>query len=332
MDLGRRILNILIVFTAVIGFGTIGYRLIEGWSWVDGFYMAVITVTTVGFGEAHPLSLEGRLFTTILILLGVGAITYAFSALANYLIAGELKGFLEERRMKREIDSMDNHFIVCGYGRMGREVCSELKRQRRSVLVVDENGDSIQQASAAGLLVVHGNPGLDLTLKQSGIERAAGLVAASDNDANNLLVVLSAKALNASLEIVARVSEDGLADKFFRVGARSVFSPYKTGGRRLAQILVQPEVIDFLDVVMHDESLELLLEHFTVAKGSELDGKTLGEAQIRQLTGATVIGLKSPGEGIIPSLHLSTLIKGEDSVIALGTHQQLKELEGMLKH
>lgn len=194
MSLERRLLNIGLIFALIIAVGGFGYELIEGWPWQDAFYMAIITVTTVGFGEIRPLTQNGRLFTAVLILLGVGGITYSFSALTNYVIAGELRGVLEKRSMARRIKLLQGHYIVCGFGRVGHQVCAELKREGRSVVVVDANEDSVGRARAQGYPVVMGNAGNDQILQEAGIDQAAGLVAAVDSDAANLLVVLSARA------------------------------------------------------------------------------------------------------------------------------------------
>lgn len=178
MSLLHRVTVIVSLFSFVLLAGTLGYHVLEGWPLLECFYMAVITVTTVGFSEVHPLSSEGRLFTALLILMGVAVFTYAFGALSNYVIAGELQGFLAERRTRRRVRAMKNHVIVCGYGRRGHEVCRELEREKRPFIVVDEKEDSVRQAREDGYLTFHGDPGLDETLQACGIDRAAGLVAA----------------------------------------------------------------------------------------------------------------------------------------------------------
>jgi voltage-gated potassium channel len=330
MSLERRLLNVGLIFGSIIIIGGIGYKLVEGWSWIDAFYMAIITVTTVGFGEIHPLTPAGRLFTAILILLGVGGITYTFSALTYYVIAGELQGVLERRRMARQIKSMRGHFIVCGFGRVGHQVCAELKREKQPLVVVDTDEPSIEQARAQGYLVVMGNAGNDQVLHDAGIEQATGLVAAVDSDAANLLVVLSARALNPDLYIVARANLEDTEAKMLQAGANRVISPYSLGGRRIAQMFIRPDVVDFLDVVMHDETLELLLEDLTVGYGCTLDQCSIGEARIRKETGANILGLKRKEGGIIISPEASTVLYAGDVLIALGTRQQLEALADLV--
>lgn len=331
MTLQNRFFRIALLFTITILFGTFGYRIIEGWSMVNCLYMAVITLTTVGFSEVSPLSPAGRAFTVVLILFGVGSITYSFGALANYVIAGELQGFLGVRRMKRRIDSLKDHVLICGYGRMGREICVELEREEKPFVVIDANEESFRQAVEDGYLAYLGDPGLDDTLKACGIEQAKGVSVVSDDDAKNIMVIISARGLNPDLQIVARVSADDAPDKFIRAGADSVFLPYKTGGRRLAQMLVRPEVVGFLEDILHDESsLGVLIEDIVVEKGCELEGLSLKDARIRDRTGVYVVGIKRPGEGTVPDLKPTTELKAGDRLIVLGKKEQLSELEMLL--
>ncbi len=330
MSLERRLLNIGLVFGLIITVGGMGYQLIEGWSWIDAFYMATITVTTVGFAEVHPLTPSGRLFTAVLILLGVGGITYAFSALTNYVIAGELRGVLEKRKMTRQIRSMQGHYIVCGFGRVGQQVCAELQSEGQALVVVDASESSLERAKAQEYPVVAGDAGGDQVLQEAGVERAAGLVTAVDSDAANLLVVLSARALNPALLIVARANHDDTEAKLLRAGADRVISPYSLGGRRMAQMLIRPDVLDFLDVVMHDQSLELLLEGLTVGHGCDLDQCSIGQARIRIETGANIVGLRRKEGGVIISPEASTVLNAGDVLISLGTRAQLEALRELV--
>lgn len=328
MRLKRRLIIIVSLFLGTLTAGTLGYRIIEGWPFIDSLYMAVITVTTVGFSEVHPLSDAGRVFTAFLILLGVGTITYSFGALTNYIIAGELRGFLGERKMKRLIASMKNHMLICGYGRMGHEVCLELLREGRTFVVIDEKEESIRQARDDGYTAFHGDPGLDETLKECGIDRAMGLAAVSDNDAKNLMVVISARGLKKDLLITARVSAEDAPEKFIRAGANSVFLPYRTGGRRIGQMMMRPAVVGFLEDILHDESsLGMLIEDLQVENGSEIAGMTLRESGIRERTGVYVLGVQRQDTGIVADLTPSTVIHPGDTLIVLGQRHQLDELE-----
>lgn len=328
----RRFLNLILVFFFLLLMGTAGYHLLEGWPWVDALYMAVITVTTVGFGETHPLSGSGRVFTIILIFIGVGAVTYGLRTMTDYVVAGELEGFFGARRMRRQIRMLRNHFIICGYGRLGHEVCRELLREGRSLVVVDDHPPSVEHAKREGLYVVVGDAGLDLVLKQAGIERAKGLVAASDDDAKNILVVVSARALKPSLSIVARVSSEEASEKFLRVGADSIFLPYRTGGRRMAQVLLRPEVSGFLEEVLYNKSaLGLQLDNFEVEEGSELDGKSMESARVRESTGASIVGLKRKDTGVVANLTPKTPFQAGDTLIVLGSENQFSQLARLLE-
>lgn len=325
MTLERRLLNIVLIFAVIITLGGVGYALIEGWQWVDAFYMAVITVTTVGFAEVHPLTSAGRLFTSILIILGVGGITYSFTALTNYMIAGELGDVLEDFRMKRQIESLQGHYVICGFGRVGRQVCAQLRQEGRRLVVVDNDDGSVERARALGNPVVKGDAGDDEVLRKAGVLRAKGLVAAVEGDAANLYVVLTARTLNPDLFIVARADTEDPIEKLELAGANRVLSPYSLGGRLIAQTLLRPDVVDFLETVMYDESLHLFLEDLTVGPGCPLADCSVGEARVRETTGANILGLKR-GEDIIISPESATKLQHGDVLVALGTRQQLQSL------
>lgn len=321
----------LLVFFSIISGGTLGYRFIEGWSLFDSFYMAVITVTTVGFSEVQPLSPSGKIFTTILILLGVGGITYSLGVLTNYFVTGELRGFLGERKMKNLINAMKNHYIVCGYGRMGYEICQQLRAEGMEFVVADKRDSSIAAAAEQGYTIYHGDPGLDETLKICGIDRALGLAAVSDDDANNLMVVISARGINPKLTIVARVSSLDAPDKFIRAGADSVVLPYRAGGRKASQLLIRPQLHNFFEDLLHERKTSgLSLESMTIPPGSRLSGQKLEETEIRRQTGAHVIGLIRKSGITETDLSPNTRIFSGDLLIVLGKAEQLQELEGIL--
>ena len=325
MSLERRLLNIVLIFAAIITLGGVGYTLIEDWPWVDAFYMAIITVTTVGFGEIHPLTPAGRLFTSMLIILGVGSITYALTAVTNYMIAGEVGDVWEELRMNRQIKSLQDHYVVCGFGRVGQQVCARLKQEGRPLVVVDTDEGPVERARAQGHLVVRGDAGNDEVLLKAGIQRAKGLVAAVESDMANLYLVLTSRALNHDLFIVARADMETSLDKLRRAGADRVLSPYSLGGRLIAQTLIRPDVVDFLEMVMYDDSLQLFLEDLTVGAGCPLVRCTVGEARIRETVGANLLGLKR-GDDIIVSPAATTRLEAGDVLVALGTREQLKAL------
>ncbi len=331
MTLQSQIFRLLLVFFFIISGGTLGYRFIEEWSILDSFYMAVITVTTVGFSEVKPLSPNGQIFTTILILLGVGGITYAFGVLTNYFVTGELRGFWGERKMRILIDAMKNHYIVCGYGRMGFQICRQLQEEGMDFIVADKMDCSISAAREDGYTIYHGDPGLDETLRICGIDKAVGLAAVSDDDANNLMVVISARGINPKLNIIARVSSLDAPDKFLRAGADNVVLPYRAGGRKASQLLIRPQLHNFFEDLLHErKSSGLSLESMTIPPDSKLSSQKLGESEIRSRTGAHIIGLIRKSGLTETDLSPETRIFSGDLLIVLGKSEQLQELERIL--
>lgn len=325
----RRLLKSLAVLAAVILGGTAGYYLLErqhGWTLIDSLYMSVNIVATVGMGDFHDLDERSRLFTTLLILCGVGAFMYTVTAVGNYLIAGELQGFLGQRRMDKKIEQLEGHFILCGYGRMGQQVADEFRRERKEFVVVDEREESVARAQAAGHLVIAGDAGSDEILRKAGIERARALVSAIDDDASNIMVTFSARALNEKLFIIARANVESTQAKLLHAGANRVLWPYGVSARRMAQMAVRPHVVEFLELVMHDQELELLMEEMPVSLGSPLDCVTIGAARIRDRTGATILAVrKRDGKMVVSPSPQTTLCAG-DIAVALGTREQLAKL------
>ncbi len=328
LQLGRG----LSVFGIVIVIGAVGYYIIgreHDWTLLDSLYMAVITVSTVGFREVHEQTPVARVFTIILILFGVGAFTYLATSVGNYVIAGELQGLWSKRRMRKKTAELSDHFIVCAYGRMGSQVADEFKRQQCPVVVIDTSEEVLEKAVIDGHLAVLGNAGNDDVLQEAGVERAAGLVTCIDSDASNLLVVLSARTLNEKLLIVSRTNNHETTSKLHAAGANRVLWPYGLGGRRMAQMALRPNVVEFLEVVMHDEELELVLEELTIAIGSALDGKRIGSSEIRERTGAMLVAIRQRAGKMLIAPSTETLLEAGDIVVALGTHEQLAELQEM---
>ena len=242
-----RVVYVLLAFTLIISGGTIGYVVIEDWGWLDSFYVTIITVTTVGFAEVRPLTSLGRFFTIALVILGVGGIFYAFGVVGEYLLSGHLGGLLWRRRMDNEIGELKGHVIVCGYGRTGIHVASDLVRQGTPAVVVDSSEDAVATAIDDGHLAIRGDAGDDDMLRRAGIERASGLVAAVAPDPECLMVVLTARSLAPDLPIVARAEQDVSEPKLHRAGANRVVSLYRIAGRRMAQMATQPDLAEFAD-------------------------------------------------------------------------------------
>ncbi len=294
----RKLLRFGLTLLSIAAAGTVGYVLLEGWSIVEALYMTVITLSTVGFSEVRPLSEPGRVFTTALIVAGVGAVTYLFAAISQYIVSGELSGSLRKTRMQQRIDALTGHYIISGYGRVGQQTYLDLADQGRPCVVVEAHEEALKDTPAP-LLWVTGDAADDDVLDRAGIDRAGGLVAATGDDATNLMVTLTARTLQPDLTIVARANQPASEPKLRRAGATHVISPYTISGRRIARQLLYPSIVDFLDVVMHSENLELLLEECRVQTDSDLHGKTVEEAHVRRRTGANILAVRRRGEAAI---------------------------------
>jgi voltage-gated potassium channel len=313
----------------VAAIGVAGYMIIERWSFLDSLYMTAITLTTVGFREIAPLTPLGQLFTIILIVMGVGTIIYSLTASAEYLLAADLGPSLRNRRWRRMLNEMENHVIVCGYGRVGRSAVAALGEIDESVVVIERDTEVIEAARAQDVLVVQGDATKDETLKQAGIDRAKGLITSVGSDADNLFLVLSAKGLNPQLKVVSRSVDPDNEAKLMRAGADRVISPYLLGGRYMANVLTRPRVTEFLGSVTLDSGLELWLEEVSVAAESELVGQSVGQSDVRHRTGASLVGLFRHASGDMISPDQSTLLQAGDVLIVLGTRKQLASLAAL---
>lgn len=325
-EMRRRLAMFVLIILLMAVTGSIGFVLLEGWSFAESLYMTVITLSTVGFAEVHPLHPGGRAFTTALIVAGIATVAYLFSAVSQYVVSGELRGTIRSRRMRQRIEALSGHYVVCGFGRVGREVVADLREKGHNCVVVEKHSDDHENENE-DILWVNGDAADDESLRSAGIERARGLVVATGDDPTNLFVTVSAHALNPDLCIVARMNDQSSGPKLLRAGATHVISPYTISGRRIAAQLVSPALTDFLDVVMHSGDLELWLEECRVSEESELQGKTVGEANVRQATGANVLAVRR-GEGgaILTNPAPDMRFAAGDVLIALGTREQLKVL------
>lgn len=318
----RRLVRVLLMLAAALVLGTAGYMLIEGWRLLDAVYMTVITLSTVGFTEVHPLSEAGHLFTIALITTGVSTTAYAVGTIGEYFIGGRLSGSLRRRRMQHEIDRLKGHYIVCGYGRVGRQVVDELGARDLRTVVVEPSDEAFPE-DTAGPLRIRGDATDDRSLRAAGIDRAEGLVAAAGDDATNIVVTLSARALNPGLLIVSRAIDAEAEDKLRRAGASHVVSPYRIGGEHIVTQLLHPRIIDFLDLVMHRGDLELWLEEITVAPDGPAHGRTLAETAIWGPAGVRVLAVGREGGDMITGPRGDLRLTPGDVLIALGTLDQL---------
>jgi voltage-gated potassium channel len=304
--------------------GTVGYVLL-GFGVLDAVYQTVTTITTVGFRELEPLTGAGQIFTMALILAGVGTALYTLTVLLEALVEGHVGEAIERRRMDRQIGALRGHVIVCGWGRVGRAAARELNGAGMAVVVVDVDPGRVATIDRPYLQLC-GDASDDDVLRHAGIDRAAALVAAVSTDATNLFITLSGRSLRPDLFVVARAREESSVNKLLRAGADRVVNPQEIGGARIAAFVARPRVTEFLDVVMHARETELLLEEITLSPDSALLDASLGEARVRDRTGALVLALHDPDVGLVSVPAADIVMKAEQILIAIGTPAQLDSL------
>ncbi len=325
----RRAKTAALLLLGVIAAGTIGYTLIEGWGVRDSLYMTVITVATVGFREVYPLTAAGQWFTVALIFAGVGGIAYSIGTIAEFMVEGHLMELLEGRRMAKRISELKDHYVVVGMGRVGSVVCETLAEQKVPFIVVDRCDECVAVAEEHGWLYLQGDATTEEVLETAGVRRAKGLVTALDTDADNLFVALSARGMNQGLYIVARSSSLASENKILRSGADRVITPNVIGGRRMATSLLNPLVSDYLDIVTHNDELEYRLEALSISEGSQLVGRDMHDARIRDVTGAFILAISSAG-GMDRNPSPERVLRDGDQLVALGTRSQLDALAALL--
>jgi voltage-gated potassium channel len=323
----NKIFLILGLIILIIAIGTAGYMVIEGWGLLDSVYMTVTTLTTVGYREIHNLSAKGMVFTIFLIVGGVGTMLYTLSTGARVILEGELKEIYGRKKLEKKIGGMKDHYIICGYGRMGKIISKELKAEGVKFVVVEKAPESVEDK--ADVLILKGDATQDHILKEAGIEKARGLISVLPTDAENLFVVLSARGLNPGLLIVARAVDEDAERKLLRAGATKAISPYHIGGLRMAHTVLKPSVVDFIEFATKSGNIGLQLQEINLQEGSRLIGSTLQECRIGEDLGVIVVAIKqATGDTKFNPTFRSTL-KAGDTLIALGEISKLKELEEM---
>ena len=328
MSLHKRLLWLLTAFASILIVGTAGYMIIEGWPLLDAIYMTVTTITTVGYDEVHPLSTAGRVFSIILIIGGMGGAFYALYGVVEYILSGYFRTTMWRRRMKARIAELKNHFILCGYGKVGQEIARSFAEERVAFVVIDKNPDCAASFEQVGYLYLIGDATNDDVLKEAGIEQARGLVSAVDSDAENTYVTLSGRQLNPKLFIAARGSE-AAETKLRRAGADRIVSPHRIGGRRMAMLALRPAVVDFIDTVTYRKGRELQLENVDIGNTSPLSGMTIGAA--RSQTGATVLAMRKKGGKLLANPSDDEILQEGDRLIVIGTRKRLADLEKALE-
>ncbi len=327
----RRFVLIFVAIAATLSIGTVGFTVIEGYPPFDAFYMSLTTMTTVGYGEIHPLSRAGRIFNSFLIVFGVTTIFIAIGAMTQTIIELEFGEAIGKRRKKRMIDNLKDHYIICGFGRVGRGAASELSHAGVPFVVVDIDPDRVERAMLAGMLAVAADSTHDETLRL-GIERARGLVAALaiSTSTDNLFVLLSAKGLNPQIYVATRAAEEGAEAKMRRAGADAVFAPYSMTGHRLAQSLLRPHVVQFLDFTTKDVGEDIAIEQVRVAGTSEMVSRTIREMQLRKEVGVIVMAIRKESGEMLFNPPADSAVQAGDYLIVMGRPGNLRTLETLL--
>jgi voltage-gated potassium channel len=316
-----------VLLMSIVVAGTVGYMLIEGWDAWDAFYMTVITVTTVGYREVHDLSRAGEVFTVVIIVSGVGAALYSFTLLAAVVVEGGLPKRFQRRRAARMLETISDHFIICGYGRIGSLIASQFRRQNVPYVVVERDNARQQLAVEEGGLAVEADASREEVLKRVGIARARGLIAAVGTDAENVYTVLSARVLRPDLFIIGRAENEDATIKLKHAGANRVISPYHIGAVQMAQTALRPAVVDFIALATSSDSVELALEEIAVAPTSTLADRSLLDANLRQRFSVIVIGIQRRDGRMEFNPEPETGIHAGDRLVVLGRPESLKRLE-----
>lgn len=326
-----RFVYIALLLTAITLVGIAGYVLIEGWSVSDAFYMTVISLTTVGYGEVRPLTFTGRLFTAALLLLGIGSVFYASASVAEAMFEGRVRQILGKRKRVREMKNLRDHHIVCGYGRIGFIICRELGRESLPFVIIEKDPEKAARLNEQGFLVVEGDATSDRVLSEAGIERAKTLICALSTDAENVFVTLSARSLNPKVFIVSRAARESSIPKMEAAGANRVISPYTMGGMRMAQSILRPKLAGFLDEVAGFTTADLDLEVATVPERSDLAGRPLRESRLSQETGVYLIAVRCRAGQMNFNPGPNYRIEAGDRLYAIGRSDQVAALRARVE-
>jgi voltage-gated potassium channel len=315
---------------ALLLIGSLGFVWLEGWSFFDALYMTVTTLTTVGYGEVHPLDRIGRIYNMVLILTGMGVMLYIVGSLARVVIEGELQAVLGRRKLIKHIKRLKNHYILCGYGRIGEIIARHLKDRGLSLVVVEHKQAMAPRLEELGYYFIVGDATREEILLEAGIERAKGLISVVSTDADNVYVVLTARSLNPNLFIVARGEDIGSEKKLLRAGANKVESPYRMGGQKMAQTIMRPTVVTFMELAMK-EGVDWTMEEIAVGPASPLQGVPLSDSGIRQNLNLILVAIKrADGEMLFNPSHETPILAG-DTLIALGLRKNLDALEKLVQ-
>ncbi len=324
----KKVLKGALVLAAIIVTGTVGYMQFEHIDFLDALYMTVITLTTVGYGDMVPVQTAGKVFTMFLILGGVGYVMFMYTKISETVLEGGLRDILGKRYMEKELARLSDHYIICGYGRIGKIICKNFHESKKSFVVIESDPAEIQEIIKKGYHEIEGDASEDDVLVMAGIHRAKGLIAVVSTDSDNVFITLTARGLNPNIDILARSSGAvGSKRKLKRAGANHVISPYSIGGLRMAHSILRPNVIDFLETTMRVDEINLQMEEVTIGEDAELLGKTLMESNIRKKFDIIVIGIKRQDGEMLFNPKPDTQILAKDILIVLGKKAQIEALK-----
>jgi voltage-gated potassium channel len=323
----KHLRNALLVLFVIIITGTSGFMLIEGWNIPDSLYMTIITITTTGFEEVHQLSTEGEVFTLVLLMVSFGTVIYIGGTGVQILVESK---FFRRKKMQKKIEHLKNHYIVCGFGRMGTHICNDLRQANAPFVVIESNPDNMKKLDNLEYLYDIGDASSDETLLRTGVRNAKGLVAVLSSDAENVFATLSAKTLNPKIFVVARAIDEHTEPKLMKAGANRVVKPYVLGGVRMAEILLRPGVMDFIDVVAGNNKIDLQIEEIEVKKGSSMDKKTLAQLPIRSDLNVIIVSIQNEDKGLfIYNPTGDTIVDEGNKLIAIGERANLEKLKNL---